>query len=107
MENYWSSLLGEGFSHILNNNTETISNNEEPAEFFYEDLSKHMENLVRKRTFNHLAKLVFFDIQAIIECGFTLKRVRDMIRTYSQVNLSQDRYGPQLKFSAFLSFNNK
>ena len=25
----------------------------------------------------------FFDIQATIECGFTLKRVRDMIRTYS------------------------
>ena len=24
------------------------------------------------------------DIQATIECGFTLKRVRDMIRTYSQ-----------------------
>ena len=63
--------------------------------------------LVRKRTLNHLAKLVFFDIQAIIECGFTLKRVRDMIRTYSQVKLSQHRYGPQLKFSAFLSFINK
>ena len=28
----------------------------------------------------------FFDIEANIECGFTLKRVRDMIRTYSQVN---------------------
>ena len=26
----------------------------------------------------------FLDIQATIECGFTLKRVRDMIRTYSQ-----------------------
>ena len=25
----------------------------------------------------------FLDIQAIIECGFTLKRVRDMIRTNS------------------------
>ena len=25
----------------------------------------------------------FLDIQATIECGFTLKRVRDMIRTYS------------------------
>ena len=25
----------------------------------------------------------FLDIQANIECGFTLKRVRDMIRTYS------------------------
>ena len=26
----------------------------------------------------------FLDIQATIECGFTLKRVRDMERTYSQ-----------------------
>ena len=25
----------------------------------------------------------FLDIQTIMECGFTLKRVRDMIRTYS------------------------
>ena len=67
-------------------------------------------HLVRKRTLNHLAKLAnlvfnyelsgcgfesscshlnfrfrtcFLDIQAIIECGFPLKRVRDMIRTYS------------------------
>ena len=27
----------------------------------------------------------FLDIQATIECGFTLKRVRDMIKTYSQI----------------------
>ena len=27
----------------------------------------------------------FLDIQATIECGFALKRVRDMIRTYSLV----------------------
>ena len=27
----------------------------------------------------------FLDIQATIECGFTLKRVRDMTRTYSQL----------------------
>ena len=27
----------------------------------------------------------FLDIQATIECGFTLKRVRDMIKTYSDV----------------------
>ena len=26
----------------------------------------------------------FLDIQATIECGFTLKRVRDMTRTYNQ-----------------------
>ena len=27
----------------------------------------------------------FLDIQATIECRFTLKRVRDMARTYSQI----------------------
>ena len=27
----------------------------------------------------------FLDIQATVECGFTLKRVRDMIRTYRQI----------------------
>ena len=29
----------------------------------------------------------FLDIQANIECGFTLKRVRDMTRTYSVDNV--------------------
>ena len=29
---------------------------------------------------------VFLDIQATIECEFTLKRVRDMIRTYNQMH---------------------
>ena len=28
----------------------------------------------------------FFDIQATIECGFTLKRIRNMIRTYIQTH---------------------
>ena len=28
----------------------------------------------------------FFDIQATIKCGFTLKCVRDMARTYSHFN---------------------
>ena len=28
------------------------------------------------------------DIQATAECGFTLKRARDMIRTYSQMHLT-------------------
>ena len=27
----------------------------------------------------------FLDIQATMECAFTLKHVRDMIRTYSQI----------------------
>ena len=38
-------------------------------------------HLVRKRTLKHLAKL---DIQATVECGYTLKLVRDMIKTYNQ-----------------------
>ena len=33
----------------------------------------------------------FLDIQATIECGFTLKRVRDMTRTYSQKH-RRDKY---------------
>ena len=54
-------------------------------------------HLVHKRTLNHLAKRTlnhfapasskeFLDIQAIIECGFTLKRLRDMIRTYNRMH---------------------
>ena len=33
----------------------------------------------------------FLDIQATIECGFTLKHVRDMTRTYSQMHRT-DKY---------------
>ena len=33
----------------------------------------------------------FLDIQATVECGFTLKRVRDMTRTYSQIHRT-DKY---------------
>ena len=33
----------------------------------------------------------FLDIQATIECGFTLKRVSDLIRTYSQMHRT-DKY---------------
>ena len=33
----------------------------------------------------------FLDIQATVECGFTLKRVRDMARTYSQMHRT-DKY---------------
>ena len=33
----------------------------------------------------------FLVIQATIECGFTLKRVRDMIKTYSQMHRT-DKY---------------
>ena len=40
----------------------------------------------------------FLDIQATIEYGFTLKRVHDMIRTYSQLNMFY------WKMSDFVSF---
>ena len=33
----------------------------------------------------------FFDSEATIECGFTLKSVRDMTRTYSQMQ-GTDKY---------------
>ena len=32
----------------------------------------------------YLLRKEFLDIQATIECGFTLKHVRDMIRTHRQ-----------------------
>ena len=35
----------------------------------------------------------FLDIQATIECGFTLKRVRDMIKTYSQTKFTYSLLG--------------
>ena len=53
-------------------------------------------HLVRKRTLNHLWSVwpvfmavlskEFFDIQATMECGFTLKRVSYMKRTHSHVH---------------------
>ena len=33
----------------------------------------------------------FLDVQAALECGFTLKCVRDMLSTYSQMNRT-DKY---------------
>ena len=43
--------------------------------FFDCNWTRTQNHLVFERTLNHLAKLA---------CGFTLKHVRDMIRTYSQ-----------------------
>ena len=34
---------------------------------------------------------MFLSCHVLIECGFTLKRVRDMIRTYSQMHRT-DKY---------------
>ena len=38
----------------------------------------------------------FFDIKATRECAFTLKRARDMIRTYSQMHRT-DKYSQRSK----------
>ena len=42
-------------------------------------------------TFRFSTSKEFLDIQATIECGFTLKRVGDMTRTYSQMHRT-DKY---------------
>ena len=44
----------------------------------------------------------FLDIQATIECGFTLKRVRDMTRTYNYKNLFE-----KIKKSSKKHYQNK
>ena len=44
----------------------------------------------------------FIDIHATIECGFTLKHVRDMTRTYGQMHLT-DKYSTQLNHLASLA----
>ena len=43
----------------------------------------------------------FLDIQAATVCGFTLKCVHDMIRTYSQMHRT-NKYSQQLNNSASL-----
>ena len=44
----------------------------------------------------------FLDLQATTECGFTLKRVRDMIRTYIQMHRT-DKFSQQLNHLASLA----
>ena len=48
----------------------------------------------------------FLDIQATIECGFTLKRIRDMIRTYSQRDDAESR-AAQPEHSGFYVMHNQ
>ena len=57
------------------------------------DGTRTHNHVVRKQT-SDIAPVLskeFLDTQATIECGFTLKRVHDMIRTYSQMNHA-DKY---------------
>ena len=42
----------------------------------------------------------FIDIQTTIECGFTLKRVHDMIRTYSKLKRKLMCIKAQIHFSS-------
>ena len=60
--------------------------------FVYEQSVCEFEsNCSQASDFAPVASKEFRDIQATIECGFTLKRVRDMIRTYSQMHRT-DKY---------------
>ena len=68
-------------------------------------------HLVRKRTLNHLdiepvSSMEFLDIQAIIECRFTLKQLRDMIRTCSQEDLKWISYNKNQHLHPCQSFMN-
>ena len=43
----------------------------------------------------------FLEIQATLECKFTLKRARDMMRTYSQINPSNKYVKQRLLYAYF------
>ena len=43
----------------------------------------------------------FLDIRATIECGFALKRVRDMTRTYSQMHHTDSTQNTAQSFGQF------
>ena len=48
-------------------------------------INEHSTSLAKASDFTPASSKEFLDIQATIECGFTLKCVCDMIKTYSQV----------------------
>ena len=60
-----------------------LTKNSDPDKYKY---SGYGNGFDMNRKFSPASSKEFFDIQAIIEYGFTLKRVRDMIRTYSQMH---------------------
>ena len=43
-----------------------------------------LSSYTNTQPFGQTSSKEFLDIQATVECGFTLKRVRDMTRTYNQ-----------------------
>ena len=57
---------------------------------------------VNNKLKEHMVSLEFLDIQATIECGFTLKRVRNMTRTYSQMHRT-DKYSEHSSIIWFTS----
>ena len=61
--------------------------------FVYELSGSGFENQLQLQSlklsdFARASSKEFLDIQATIECGFTLKRVCDMTRTYSQLPIT-------------------
>ena len=52
----------------------------------------HVYTITKISDFPPISSKEFLDIQATIECGFTLKRVRDMTRTYSQMHRTDSLY---------------
>ena len=66
--------------YIHKNEQQQIAwHNGDPRIFFYQTNSD-----LSPSDFAPASSKEFLDIQATIECGFTLKHVRDMTRTYSQ-----------------------
>ena len=67
------------FETVVENDMLILEGSKETSDCNWTRTQNH---LVCKRTLNHLAKLQILRL-ATIECGFTLKWVRDMTRTYS------------------------
>ena len=44
----------------------------------------------------------FFDIQVTVECGFTLKRVRDMTRTYGSTTVINFIKNKDTRFNVYI-----
>ena len=44
----------------------------------------------------------FFEIQVIVECGFTLKRVRDMTRTYDSTTVINFIKNRDTRFNVYI-----
>ena len=54
---------------------------------YFHEVTFHENTVMETSDFAPASSKEFLDIQATIECGFTLKRVRDMARTYTQIKI--------------------